>query len=253
MKIVLFALNSSYSHTNLAIRCLRPHLLEGGFEVRLAEGNLRDTDGSLLDMLVAEKGDIYGFSCYIWNLTQTLEIAETIAKYGNLQNEDLENGIMSKKDYALQLTERLMKPLYSKYGSSIPKHTALSLQLTNEFYWEKVVLPLTETSDFIPNIYDYFSLLGISKQTFDNYQRSGTEEMRETCEMILDKFIGYYQRKGMKKECDTIMAMFTLKTTFRQRENDVPQVVVANINTTAQERIDKYARQYGFDTWNGGE
>jgi hypothetical protein len=181
------------------------------------------------------------------------EIAETIAKYGNLQNEDLENGIMSKKDYALQLTERLMKPLYSKYGSSIPKHTALSLQLTNEFYWEKVVLPLTETSDFIPNIYDYFSLLGISKQTFDNYQRSGTDEMRETCEMILDKFIGYYQRKGMKKECDTIMAMFTLKTTFRQRENDVPQVVVANINTTAQERIDKYARQYGFDTWNGGE
>lgn len=180
------------------------------------------------------------------------EIAETIAKYGNLQNEDLENGIMSKKDYALQLTERLMKPLYSKYGSSIPKHTALSLQLTNEFYWEKVVLPLTETSDFIPNIYDYFSLLGISKQTFDNYQRGGTDEMRETCEMILDKFIGYYQRKGMKKECDTIMAMFTLKTTFRQRENDAPQVVVANINTTAQERIDKYARQYGFDTWNGG-
>jgi hypothetical protein len=180
------------------------------------------------------------------------EIAETIAKYGNLQNEDLENGIMSKKDYALQLTERLMNPLYSKYGSSIPKHTALSLQLTNEFYWEKVVLPLTETSDFIPNIYDYFSLLGISKKTFDNYQQNSTEDMRETCEMILDKFIGYYQRKGMKKECDTIMAMFTLKTTFRQRENDAPQVVVANINTTAQERIDKYARQYGFDTWNGG-
>jgi hypothetical protein len=181
------------------------------------------------------------------------EIAETIAKYGNIQNEDLENGIISKKDYALQLTVRLMKPLCLKYGSSIPKHTALSLQLTNEFYWEKVVLPLTETSDFIPNIYDYFSLLGISKQTFDKYQQNGTEEMRETCEMILDKFIGYYQRKGMKKECDTIMAMFTLKTTFRQRENDAPQVVVANINTTAQERIDKYARQYGFDTWNGGE
>ena len=180
------------------------------------------------------------------------EIAETIAKYGNLQNEDLENGIMSKKDYALQLTERLMKPLATKSFMTAPKHTALSLQLTNEFYWEKIVLPLTEQTDFIPNIYDYFSLLGISKSTFDKYQTSGAEDVRETCEMILDKFIGYYQRKGMKKECDTIMAMFTLKTTFRQRENDAPQVVVANINTTAQERIDKYARQYGFETWNGG-
>ena len=181
------------------------------------------------------------------------EIAEMVAKYGNLQNEDLENGIVSKKDYALQLTERLMKPLVPRYGSQVAKHTALSLQLTNDFYWEKVVLPLTEKTDFIPNIYDYFSLLGISKATFDKYQANGNEEMRETCEMILDKFIGYYQRKGMKKECDTIMAMFTLKTTFKQRENDTPQVVVANINTTPQERIDKYARQYGFEVWDGGE
>ena len=179
------------------------------------------------------------------------EIAETIAKYGNLQNEDLENGIISKKDYALQLTERLIKPLIPRYSPI--KHTALSLQLTNDFYWDKVVLPLSNKTDFIPNIYDYFSLLGISKITFDRYQQNGSDEMRETCEMILDKFIGYYQRKGMKKECDTIMAMFTLKTTFRQRENEAPQVVIANINTTAQERIDKYARQYGFDTWNGGE
>ena len=181
------------------------------------------------------------------------EIAETIAQYGDLQSEDLENGIVSKKDYALQLTERLMKPLVPRYGATATKHSPLTVQLTNEFYWEKIVLPLNEKMDFIPSIYDLFSLLGISKQTFDNYQRNGTEEMRETCEVILDKFIGYYQRKGMKKECDTIMAMFTLKTTFRQRENDVPNVVVANIATTAQERIDKFARQYGFDTWNGGE
>ena len=178
------------------------------------------------------------------------EIAEVIAKYGNLQNEDLENGVMTKKDYALQLTERLMKPLVPRYGSQVARHTALSLQLTNEFYWEKVVLPLSDKTDFIPNIYDYFSLLGISKQTFDKYQQNSTEEMRETCEMILDKFIGYYQRKGMKKECDTIMAMFTLKTTFGQRENDQPQIAVVNVNNSPDEKISKYARQHGFAVWH---
>ena len=179
------------------------------------------------------------------------EIAEVIVQYGDLQSQDLEETGIAQRDYALLLTERLMKPFAPRYGASATKHTALSLQLTNEFYWQEIVLKLADKMNFIPSIYDLFSLLGISKQTFDNYQRGGTEEMRETCEMILDKFVGYYQRKGMKKECDTIMAMFTLKTTFRQRENDVPQVVVANINTTAQERIGKLARQYGFDTWNG--
>lgn len=177
------------------------------------------------------------------------EIAEIIVKYGDLQNEDLENGVMSKKDYALRLTENLMKPLVQIYGNPL-KHTALSLQLTSEFYWEKVVLPLSDKIDFIPSIYDYFSLLGISKSTFDKYSQTGTEEMRETCEMILDKFVGYYQRKGMKKEVDTIMAMFTLKTTFRQRENDQPQIAVVNVNNSPDEKISKYARQHGFAVWH---
>ena len=182
------------------------------------------------------------------------EVAGVIERYGDLQSIDLENGIMAKKDYALNMTERLMKPLMTlPVNPNATKHTALSLKLTSDFYWEEIVLPLNQKIDFIPSIYDYFSLLGISKATFDKYSQVGTEDMRETCEMILDKFVGYYQRKGMKKECDTIMAMFTLKTTFRQRENDAPQVVVANIQTSAQERISKYARQYGFDTWDGGE
>ncbi|MBQ8387502.1 MAG: DUF4080 domain-containing protein [Clostridia bacterium] len=80
MKVVLFALNSSYSHTNLAIRCLRPPLESGGFDVRVKEGNLRDTDGALLDILAAEGGDIYGFSCYIWNIDATLSLASDLKK-----------------------------------------------------------------------------------------------------------------------------------------------------------------------------
>lgn len=78
MKIVLFALCGSYSHTGLAIRCLRPSLEREGFETVLVEGNLRDRTSSLLHTLYSHKADIYGFSCYIWNIEEMLCIAQDI-------------------------------------------------------------------------------------------------------------------------------------------------------------------------------
>lgn len=178
------------------------------------------------------------------------EIVDMIVKYGDLQNEDLESGVITKKDYSLQLTQNLMKPLLKLNSNCYNKHTPHSLQLTSDFYWDKMVLPFTEKIDFVPNIYDLFSLLGISKRTFERYQEISNEEMRETCEMILDRFVAYYQRKGMKKEVSEIMTMFVLKTTFKQRENDVPQVAVVNVNNSPDERIAKFARQNGYEVWN---
>ena len=78
MKIVLFALNGSYSHTNLAIRCLRPPLEKEGYEVVLCEYNLRDTSASILSRLVSEGADVYGFSCYIWNISEMLSLANDL-------------------------------------------------------------------------------------------------------------------------------------------------------------------------------
>ncbi len=75
MKVVLFGLNGSYSHTCLAIRCLRAPLEKAGYDVKLCEYNLRDMNSAILSHLVAEKADIYGFSCYIWNIASMLDIA----------------------------------------------------------------------------------------------------------------------------------------------------------------------------------
>ena len=80
MKIALFAINGSYSHTNLAIRCLRAPLVKRGFDVALIEGTLGDTDSRLLDLLFAERADVYGFSCYIWNIDEILRLASDIKK-----------------------------------------------------------------------------------------------------------------------------------------------------------------------------
>lgn len=75
MKIVLFGLNGSYSHTCLALRCLRGALEKDGWKTELVEANLRDRRDEVLQSLYSEKADLYGFSCYIWNITEMTAIA----------------------------------------------------------------------------------------------------------------------------------------------------------------------------------
>lgn len=78
MKIVLFTLNASWSHSSLALRCLRAPLEREGFEVVIVENTLRDRTGHILERLYREQADVYGFSCYIWNLTEMLALGETL-------------------------------------------------------------------------------------------------------------------------------------------------------------------------------
>lgn len=78
MKIVLFGLNASFSHSNLAIRRLRKAIDSGRHETVLFESNLREGDGEITEKLYTLHGDIYGFSCYIWNISRMLTIAKTL-------------------------------------------------------------------------------------------------------------------------------------------------------------------------------
>lgn len=75
MKVVLFGLNGSYSHTCLALRCLRAPLERAGYDVSLCEYNLRDMNATILSCLVSERAEVYSFSCYIWNIASMLDIA----------------------------------------------------------------------------------------------------------------------------------------------------------------------------------
>ena len=79
MRVVLFSLNGSYSHTCLALRCLRRPLETAGFEVVLLESNLRDRRDEVLQSLYETKADVYSFSCYIWNIEESLSLAADLS------------------------------------------------------------------------------------------------------------------------------------------------------------------------------
>ncbi len=83
MKAVLFALNSSYVHTNLAIRCLKNSVEDKAHnkhEIVLVEKNLKDKKDEVLYNLCRQNADVYGFSCYIFNIKEMLYYAKNLKK-----------------------------------------------------------------------------------------------------------------------------------------------------------------------------
>jgi radical SAM superfamily enzyme YgiQ (UPF0313 family) len=76
MKIILAALNSKYVHSNLAIRYIKAFSNE--YNIDLFEATINE---NLMDIAikVAQKNpDIVGFSCYIWNMEQTLKVCSIL-------------------------------------------------------------------------------------------------------------------------------------------------------------------------------
>ncbi len=78
MKTVLVALNARFAHSSLALRYLKAYNQD--FPIYLAEFNINDPIGDIYQSLLREDGDVYGFSCYIWNIEPTLKLVEMLKK-----------------------------------------------------------------------------------------------------------------------------------------------------------------------------
>lgn len=78
MKVILFALNSSYTHTNLAVRYLKSVLDNAGAETEIIERNLKDKRDAVLYDLYAGNAAVYGFSAYIWNVNELHQYAAAL-------------------------------------------------------------------------------------------------------------------------------------------------------------------------------
>lgn len=81
MKILLATLHAKYSHASLALPCLAVYcrnIPDTGITIR--EWTVNEPREHLLKLVMAEGADLIAFSCYIWNIKETLRIVSDIRK-----------------------------------------------------------------------------------------------------------------------------------------------------------------------------
>ncbi|PZX08148.1 radical SAM superfamily enzyme YgiQ (UPF0313 family) [Psychrobacillus insolitus] len=77
MNIILATLNAKFIHTNLALRCLKAYA-EPEFSPIIAEYTIKDPTFNIVADLYQKKPSIIGFSCYIWNIEETIKVIKMI-------------------------------------------------------------------------------------------------------------------------------------------------------------------------------
>jgi len=81
MKIILATLHAKYIHASLSLPCLAA-AGSGvpGTETVIHEFTVNEPCGDILRTLMEEDADLVAFSCYIWNVEQTLRIISDLKK-----------------------------------------------------------------------------------------------------------------------------------------------------------------------------
>jgi len=79
MKIVLSTLNAKYIHTSLALRYLKA-FSERDFAIEIAEYTIKDPAMNIVSDLFQKDADVIGFSCYIWNIEETITVISMLKK-----------------------------------------------------------------------------------------------------------------------------------------------------------------------------
>lgn len=83
IKVVFVALNSKYSHVNLAVRYLNNIVKDiKGIKSEILEFTINQKDDYILWEILETKPDIVCFSSYIWNINEILSLSESL-KLGN--------------------------------------------------------------------------------------------------------------------------------------------------------------------------
>jgi len=80
LKLVLAVLNAKYIHSSLAVRCLRAFCRQGPVDAVIREYTINNSLSDMLADVYAQKPDVVGFSCYIWNVEMTLQLASMLRK-----------------------------------------------------------------------------------------------------------------------------------------------------------------------------
>lgn len=79
MNVVVSSLNAKYIHTCLALRYLKAYC-QTEFEIAMAEYTIKDPPLHIVTDLIRRDPDVIGFSCYIWNIEETIRVVGMLKK-----------------------------------------------------------------------------------------------------------------------------------------------------------------------------
>ncbi|MDP4087294.1 MAG: B12-binding domain-containing radical SAM protein [Bacillota bacterium] len=79
MNVICSTLNAKYIHTNLAIRLLKAYALPE-FDIQIKEFTLKDPVFNIVSELYQQNPAVIGFSCYIWNIEETIKVISYLKK-----------------------------------------------------------------------------------------------------------------------------------------------------------------------------
>lgn len=81
MKVVISCLNSKYIHASLAPWCLLAgvkNFAQKNYDAKVFESTINGNFHDFAQKIISENPQVVSFSCYIWNITGTLEICKEI-------------------------------------------------------------------------------------------------------------------------------------------------------------------------------
>ncbi len=80
MKILLSTLNAKYIHSSLALRYLRSYVKPTFPDLELVEYTINDVTLNIVGDIWKRKPELVAFSCYIWNIRETLDVISILKK-----------------------------------------------------------------------------------------------------------------------------------------------------------------------------
>ena len=80
MKILLAAVNAKYIHSNLAVYSLKAVTRNYGEQIEIGEYTINQQMDDILSDIYRKQPEVVAFSCYIWNITKTLELCGIIKR-----------------------------------------------------------------------------------------------------------------------------------------------------------------------------